>query len=69
MTVKRSAKQERQLNDLRRKYVAKILLSDVNLSRDVVEDGVERYMKLTVKYMKRLDEAAHATILERLDEN
>ena len=39
--VKQGAEQDKQLEDLRKKYMSKILLSDYNENRHVVESEVE----------------------------
>ncbi|KAJ0505879.1 hypothetical protein HanHA89_Chr12g0475511 [Helianthus annuus] len=62
-------KQRKELDDLRYKYVAKIILSDVNQVRPFVEADVARYKRLTEDQRKRLDAVAYDTILARLDKD
>lgn len=62
-----SGKQGRELNELRRKYIAKILLCDINRSKHTVEAGVSRYLGLTDEDRKVLDESAYDNIIKRLD--
>ncbi|KAJ0897219.1 hypothetical protein HanRHA438_Chr08g0343251 [Helianthus annuus] len=64
-----SYKQRKGLDDLRYKYVAKIILSDVNQVRPFVEADVARYKRLTEDQRKRLDAVAYDTILARLDKD
>ncbi|KAJ0733417.1 putative Ulp1 protease family catalytic domain, papain-like cysteine peptidase superfamily [Helianthus annuus] len=60
---------QRPLDELRYKYVAKILLSDVNQVRPFVEADVARYKRLTEDQRKRLDADAYDTILARLEKD
>ncbi|MFS7966686.1 hypothetical protein Hanom_Chr09g00776701 [Helianthus anomalus] len=64
-----SYKQRREHGDLRYKYVAKIILSDVNQVRPFVEADVARYKRLTEVQRKRLDAVAYDTILAKLDKD
>jgi len=61
-----SNKQKRELDDLRHKYVAKILLSDVNTSRETIENEAKKYASLSDEYKKRLAKNALAKIHARL---
>ncbi|KAJ0635721.1 hypothetical protein HanOQP8_Chr17g0653991 [Helianthus annuus] len=60
-------KQRKEIDDLRHKYVAKMLLSDANTYRKFVEAKVARYKKLTDDEKRRLEAAAFDTITSRLD--
>ncbi|KAJ0520236.1 hypothetical protein HanIR_Chr10g0457161 [Helianthus annuus] len=62
-----SYKQHKELDELRHKYVAKMVLSVVNILRPFVEDDVGRYKKLTNDQKTRLEAATFDTILARLD--
>ncbi|KAJ0766760.1 hypothetical protein HanLR1_Chr03g0081251 [Helianthus annuus] len=64
-----SYKQRKELDELRYKYVSKIILSDVNQVRLFVEADVARYKRLTEDQRKRLDAVAYETILARLDKD
>ncbi|KAJ0605160.1 hypothetical protein HanHA300_Chr02g0059871 [Helianthus annuus] len=60
-------RQRKEIDDLRHKYIAKLLLSDANTYRSFVEAGVARYKKLSDDEKKRLEAAAFDAIMGRLD--
>ena len=59
-------KQKRQLNELRRKYVAKILLSDINVLRPQVELGVDKYSQWSQQDKREIEKTAFARINKKL---
>ncbi|KAJ0440083.1 hypothetical protein HanHA300_Chr16g0632491 [Helianthus annuus] len=60
-------KQHKEIDDLRHKYIAKMLLSDANTYISFVESDVAKYKKLLADKKKRLYAAAFDAIKERLD--
>ncbi|GKF85117.1 hypothetical protein Tco_0250015 [Tanacetum coccineum] len=58
--------QKEQLDELRHKYVAKILLSDINLVRNVVKAEAEAYHSLPATEKRRLKREAFDKIQIRL---
>ena len=54
------------LNDLRSKYVAKILLCEINKKKEEVESETESYKSLSIGEKRRLSADASATIMERM---
>ena len=62
-------KQPEQIEDLRRKYAAKILLHDINEARDLVQKQVEEYMKLPGPKKISLQKTSKHRILHRLNMN
>lgn len=63
-----SPKQQRELDDLRHKYVAKILLNDVNTLKHVVEEEINQFDKLSKGYKRILENTALDRIPKRVDE-
>jgi len=61
-----TGKQQQQLDVLRRKYLAKILLSEQNLSRNVVLQRVREFSLLTDDVKKNMKETAVDRIKEHL---
>ncbi|XP_035830816.1 uncharacterized protein LOC118480200 [Helianthus annuus] len=62
-----SYKQSKEIDDLRRKYITKMLLSEGNEYRGFVKAEVAKYNKLSADEKKRLESKAYDTILARLD--
>ncbi|KAL8226059.1 hypothetical protein R6Q57_018616 [Mikania cordata] len=58
--------QKRQLVDLRRKYVAKILLHNINEAKSFVLTDMKNYLELPFDEKKRFQKSAHSRIDERL---
>lgn len=63
---KKGIEEQQMLDDLRRKYVTKILLSDINLNRDAFINEVNTYEKLPGYEKQRLKKDANKKIQERL---
>lgn len=63
--VKEGAEQDKQIEDLRKKYMSKILLSDYNENRHVVESEVEEYHRLPLKEKRTLQQMSKKNIAER----
>jgi len=58
--------QEAQLEDLRRKYAAKILLHDINESKDLVKNDVKAYLELPGPKKRSLQKTSKKRITARL---
>lgn len=58
-----------QLEDLRRKYTAKILLHDINENQEIVTKAVKTYNELTAADKRKFQRTAKHRIEERLKEN
>ncbi|PWA67906.1 ulp1 protease family, C-terminal catalytic domain-containing protein [Artemisia annua] len=56
------------LNDLRCKYVAKILLCEINMKKEEVESETAAYNNLSIGEKRRLSEDASRTLMERMEE-
>ena len=65
---KEGKEQDKQIEDLRKKYLAKILLSDSNLNKKVVESEVQEYQSLSLKEKRMLQNISAKTISERANE-
>ncbi|PWA65992.1 ulp1 protease family, C-terminal catalytic domain-containing protein [Artemisia annua] len=65
-TYREGKAQQFLLNDLRHKYVAKILLCDINMKKEEVESEREAYKSLSIGEKRRLSEDALATLMESL---
>ncbi|KAM0050759.1 putative Ulp1 protease family catalytic domain, papain-like cysteine peptidase superfamily [Helianthus debilis subsp. tardiflorus] len=59
--------QEKEIEDLRKKYISKMLLSDVNTARVDVEREVKEFADLDEDERAKLEEDAVVRICERLD--
>ncbi|KAL8201996.1 hypothetical protein R6Q57_011143 [Mikania cordata] len=55
-----------QLNDLRIKYLSKMLLSDVNLLRDKVMSQLEDFEKIDISEREKLKKGAEKRIIKRI---
>ncbi|MFS7954208.1 hypothetical protein Hanom_Chr07g00627571 [Helianthus anomalus] len=62
-----SYKQHQEIDDLRHKYITKMLLSEANKYRGFVKAEVAKYNKLSTDENKRLEAKAFDAINERLD--
>lgn len=60
--------QKAQIEDLRKKYAAKILLNDVNELREFVIEDMQKYHQLPANQKKNLQRNAHKRINKRLSE-
>ncbi|KAJ0907292.1 hypothetical protein HanRHA438_Chr07g0297191 [Helianthus annuus] len=60
-------KQRKEIDDLRHKYIMKMLLSDANTHRSFVETDVAKYKKLSADEKQNLEAAAFDAIKGRLD--
>lgn len=58
--------QQNQLDELRKKYAAKILLSDINKKKAVVESETEAYRMLPLQEKERLEAASFETVKGRV---
>ncbi|KAL8259002.1 hypothetical protein R6Q59_026955 [Mikania micrantha] len=61
--------QKLQLNDLRKKYVTKIILHDLNERFDWVTKDMMTYLRLPIEVRKEADRNAHGNIEARLLEH
>ncbi|KAL8226093.1 hypothetical protein R6Q57_018650 [Mikania cordata] len=61
-----SDEQQKQLNDLRIKYLAKILLSDINIHKGEVVSEVRAYMNLPNDVKKKMREGVFERIKQRV---
>lgn len=61
------ATQKAQLDNLRYKYVAKMLLSNVNKQKELVVREMNEFAKMPADRQKQLIEEAKATFEERFD--
>ncbi|KAK1424715.1 hypothetical protein QVD17_20052 [Tagetes erecta] len=61
--------QQVQLEDLRRKYTAKILLHDINENKHLVTKTVKKYMELTANDKRKIQRSAKQRIESRLKLN
>ncbi|PWA52673.1 hypothetical protein CTI12_AA451070 [Artemisia annua] len=66
--VKEGKEQKKHIEDLRKKYLTKILLSDQNENRHVVESDVEEYQRLTLKEKRMLQNTLVKNIAKRASE-
>ncbi|GJW13819.1 hypothetical protein Tco_0017952 [Tanacetum coccineum] len=55
------------LNDLRYKYVSKMLLCEINMKKEEVEIETEAYKSLSIGEKRRLSADASATLMERME--
>ncbi|GJW13821.1 ulp1 protease family, C-terminal catalytic domain-containing protein [Tanacetum coccineum] len=55
------------LNDLRYKYVSKMLLCEINMKKEEVEIETEAYKSLSIREKRRLSADASATLMERME--
>ncbi|KAL8264833.1 hypothetical protein R6Q59_022963 [Mikania micrantha] len=55
-----------QLNDLRIKYLSKLLLSDVNLLHDKVMSQLEEFEKIDISEREKLKKGAEKRIIQRI---
>ncbi|MFS7937671.1 putative papain-like cysteine peptidase superfamily [Helianthus anomalus] len=60
-------KHRKEIDDLRHKYIVKMLLSDADTYKSFVESDVAKYKKLSAGEKKRLHAATFDAIKERLD--
>ncbi|PWA73548.1 hypothetical protein CTI12_AA260620 [Artemisia annua] len=60
--------QKKQIEDLRKKYITKILLSEFNENVPVVESEIEYYHRLTLKEKKMLQDKSAKNIADRASE-
>ncbi|KAF5763601.1 hypothetical protein HanXRQr2_Chr15g0682221 [Helianthus annuus] len=60
-----SEAQRLELNDLRHKFVAKILLSDVNTTKEVVASEIKRFEKMGAYEKRIFNETSFKRITER----
>ncbi|PWA50410.1 hypothetical protein CTI12_AA472920 [Artemisia annua] len=60
--------QKKQIEDLRKKYMTKILLSEFNENVHVVESEIEDYHRLTLKEKKMLQDKSAKNIANRASE-
>ncbi|PWA49956.1 ulp1 protease family, C-terminal catalytic domain-containing protein [Artemisia annua] len=58
--------QHHQLDELRHKYAAKILLADINNKKADFEDEAEAYKRLPLEERKRLEAASYETVKARV---
>ncbi|PWA67953.1 Peptidase C48, SUMO/Sentrin/Ubl1 [Artemisia annua] len=58
--------QQNQLDELRHKYAAKILLADINNKKADFEDEAEAYRRLPLEEKKRLEAAPYETVKARV---
>ncbi|PWA96131.1 hypothetical protein CTI12_AA041350 [Artemisia annua] len=66
--VKEGAEQDQQIVDLRKKYLSKILLSDYNETKHVVESEVEEYHRLPLNEKRTLQQMSKKNIAERAND-
>ncbi|KAL8226014.1 hypothetical protein R6Q57_018571 [Mikania cordata] len=62
----KSDEQQRQLNDQRIKYLAKILLSDINIHKSEVDSEVRAYVNLPKDAKEKLREGVFERIKDRV---
>ena len=60
--------QNKQIEDLRKKYLTKILLSEHNQNRQVVEKEIEEYQRLSLRDKRLLQNNSAKTIANRASE-
>ncbi|PWA44876.1 hypothetical protein CTI12_AA526360 [Artemisia annua] len=63
--VPEGKEQKKQIEDLRKKYLTKILLSGYNENRHVVESEIEEYQCLTLREKRMLQNNSAKNIAER----
>ncbi|KAI3825097.1 hypothetical protein L1987_06573 [Smallanthus sonchifolius] len=61
-----SEKQQHELNDLRRKYVTKMLLHDINISKEFIISKLKDYLKMDADVKRHLHGTARERMLQRL---
>ncbi|PWA63495.1 hypothetical protein CTI12_AA353530 [Artemisia annua] len=66
--VPEGKEQKKQIEDLRKKYMTKILLSEYNENIRVVESEIEDYHRLTLKEKKMLQDKSAKNIADRASE-
>ncbi|PWA34695.1 hypothetical protein CTI12_AA616620 [Artemisia annua] len=66
--VPEGKEQKKQIEDLRKKYMTKILLSEYNENIRVVESEIEDYHRLTLKEKKMLQDKSAKNIANRASE-
>lgn len=64
---KESAEQQKELVELRYKYLSKILLSDINLAKDEMMKMLENYEKMEPEKKEECKKNAETKIIERLN--
>ena len=63
--VPEGKEQKKQIEDLRKKYLTKILLSEQNENRHVVESEIKEYQRLTLKEKRMLQNKSAKNIADR----
>ncbi|KAI3814021.1 hypothetical protein L1987_18763 [Smallanthus sonchifolius] len=60
------SEKQHELNDLRRKYVTKMLLHDINTSKEFIISELKDYLKMDDDVKRHLHGTARQRILQRL---